>query len=380
MSKQGRVYRVGDGWGFDVDVGPGAVRNRKRKRGYSTKHEAVSAMEAERSRYSSIRNPTTLTVGDYLTGWVEDRYANGRIRASTTRGYRGMMDRAGEWFAGVRLDRLTAADLDRYYRHLLTTGGRDGRGRSARTVHQIHAVIKTALRDAVRKGLIGRNEAEMADPPKPSETPTSEMPIWTTEEAQAFLEAPWLPADRRILWATAFGTGLRRGELAGLYWRDIEENRITVRRSRTLGPMGRPYEAPPKSKNGYRTVPIHEALADRLRSWWALQAQVFTEAGLGPQYVFTNSTLGPWDPNGMTRKWQRDTRRAVSEGLVSRYMRLHDARHWYGTQLFAVGTDLPTIRDQMGHASAAFTASIYGHSDETRAKAAGEAVGALLWG
>jgi len=76
-SKQGRVYRVGDGWGFDVDVGPGAVRNRKRKRGYSTKHEAVSAMEAERSRYSSVRNPTTLTVGDYLTGWVEDRYANG---------------------------------------------------------------------------------------------------------------------------------------------------------------------------------------------------------------------------------------------------------------------------------------------------------------
>ncbi|MCH2434589.1 MAG: tyrosine-type recombinase/integrase [Acidimicrobiales bacterium] len=96
--------------------------------------------------------------------------------------------------------------------------------------------------------------------------------------------------------------------------------------------------------------------------------------------MFTNSTLGPWDPNGMTRMWQKDARRAVAKGLVSRYMRLHDARHWYGTQLFAVGTDLPTIRDQMGHASAAFTASIYGHSDETRAKAAGEAVGALLWG
>ena len=57
-----------------------------------------------------------------------------------------------------------------------------------------------------------------------------------------------------------------------------------------------------------------------------------------------------------------------------------DARHWYGTQLFAVGTDLPTIRDQMGHASAAFTASIYGHSDETRARTAAEKVGALLWG
>ena len=93
----------------------------------------------------------------------------------------------------------------------------------------------------------------------------------------------------------------------------------------------------------------------------------------------TFDAVGLLEGVGDSRFWAKDARRAIREGLVSGYMRLHDTRHWYGTQLFAVGTDLPTIRDQMGHASAAFTASIYGHSDETRARTAAEKVGALLW-
>ena len=116
-----------------------------------------------------------------------------------------------------------------------------------------------------------------------------------------------------------------------------------------------------------------------MEEWRTAQAEQLFEAGLGPQYVFTNSTLGPWDPGGITHFWSSDARQAIREGLVSVYMRLHDTRHWYGTQLFAVGTDLPTIRDQMGHASAAFTASTYGHSDAIRARTAAEKVGALLW-
>jgi len=61
-------------------------------------------------------------------------------------------------------------------------------------------------------------------------------------------------------------------------------------------------------------------------------------------------------------------------------MRLHDARHWYATQLVAAGTDLNTVADQLGHSSPAFTLAVYGHSDSTRARAAADAVGAVLWG
>ena len=61
-------------------------------------------------------------------------------------------------------------------------------------------------------------------------------------------------------------------------------------------------------------------------------------------------------------------------------MRLHDARHWYATQLVAAGTDLNMVADQLGHSSPAFTLAVYGHSDATRARAAADAVGAVLWG
>jgi len=182
---------------------------------------------------------------------------------------------------------------------------------------------------------------------------------------------------------------MRRGELAGLYWSDLDGDALSVRRSRnTIG--GTILEGPPKSDRGLRTVPIDATLAGLLRDWWIEQGNLLARADLGPQYVFTNSVLAPWDPDGITRFWREDATRAVTEGLVSRYMRLHDARHWYATQLVAAGTDLNTVADQLGHSSPAFTLAVYGHSDltrpdptrpdPTRARAAADAVGAVLWG
>ena len=104
------------------------------------------------------------------------------------------------------------------------------------------------------------------------------------------------------------------------------------------------------------------------------------QAGLGPQYVFTNARFGPWSPNGITTNWINDARRAVKEGTVSKYANLHKIRHWFGSNLFAVGTDLPTAKGLMGHHSASFTVDSYGHGDRTRSKDASHRVGGLIWG
>ncbi len=381
MSRQGRVYKRDDGtWAFDVEVNPpGAKRNRRRGRGFGTKGAAREAMETDRARFLDVRNPSRLTFGRYLIEWVDDQEVTGKIREGTAYGYRNKFRLVDEWFADVRLDRVTATDLDRFYRYLLTTGGLDGNGRSARTVHQIHRMAKTALKSAVRKGLLGRNPADFADPPKPSEAPQEKLSVWEPEEVIAFLGAPWLPDYRRIIWETAFGTGFRRSELAGLYWSDVDNEGITVRRARVSGRGGRPYEAPPKSRSGNRTVPIHEHLSRRLHEWRAIQAEQLFEAGFGPQYMFTNPRLGPWRPDSLSAAWSRDAHRAVIEGLVSQQTNLHNVRHWYGDNLFAVGTDLSTIKGQMGHSSATFTANVYGRYDQKRAKAAAEAVGGLIF-
>ena len=80
----------------------------------------------------------------------------------------------------------------------------------------------------------------------------------------------------------------------------------------------------------------------------------------------------------MTQAWAKDVKRAVDGGVVPARMRLHDCRHWHATQLVAAGVDLNTVADRLGHATAAFTLSVYGHSDAARDEAAAAAVESAL--
>ncbi len=139
-------------------------------------------------------------------------------------------------------------------------------------------------------------------------------------------------------------------------------------------------ENEPKSHKGIRSIRISQALQDTLRSWRAEQGQLSLRLGNRAEFVLTDALLTPWHPNAMTRIWITDSRRAVAEGLVSRRMRLHDCRHWHATQLVVAGVDLNTVEDRLGHATAGFTLSVYGHSDPERDKAAAAAIEAVLGG
>ena len=148
MSRQGRVYRHGAGWAFDVDVGPSTGhRTRKRERGFPTRREAVTALEAVRARFVDVTDPTTTDVASYLFDWVDRMAAAQTIRPSTADSYRRIVAVAADRLGTLRLDRLTAADLDSLYHWLLTTGGRTGVGRSPRTVRYFHTVLRKALAD-----------------------------------------------------------------------------------------------------------------------------------------------------------------------------------------------------------------------------------------
>ena len=383
MSRQGRVFKKGDGnWVYDVDLGPSSKdRRRVIRTNFPTRTAGLEALEEIKRTSRNARARSGQTVRQYLPRWAKDRFASGRIRESTARGYVANMAVTAEWFGDLPLSELRAPDLDAFYRHLSTTGGRDGTGRSPSTVNQFHRIIKTALNDAFRKGLIDRNEALNADPPRVARQRLDPDSLWNRDEVRAFLSSPWLPDNRRIAYTIAFATGLRAGELAGLYWTDIEDDAITVRRSRSNGFKGRVYEGYPKSAAAFRTIKMHPRPADLVRQWQESQAAEMLIKGLGPQYVLTNARLGPWNPNGLTRHWISDARRAVEEGRVSRYTNLHKVRHWFGTQLAGdPNTDLQSVKQVMGHHSASFTIDTYAHGDRDRAGRASERVGGQLWG
>ena len=377
-SDRGAVYRTDrHGWAFDVYVGPRQVR--KRRRGFTTRREAAAAAEAERSRYADVNDPTVLDLGTYLGEWVEQRAATDQIRETTAASYRWIVAQVAEALGTIRLDRLTAAHLDRYYHQQSTSGGRTGAGLSARTVRYYHTVIRKALADAVRKGMIPSNVADAADPPSAAAAKAPEPKVWTAEEARAFLSAAWIPEYRRVGWQLAFGTGMRRGELAGLLWSDVDGDQLHIRRTRTLVD-GRLVEGKPKTAKGYRTITISPELAAVLRRWRSSQVEVMMRAGIRCDHVLTDEESKPWHPDAMSKQWARDAAQAAAEGLVSKPMRLHDCRHWNATELLGNGIGANTVSDRLGHASPAFTLAVYGHSDQERDRQAAATIAGVLGG
>jgi integrase len=381
MSKQGRVYRHGDAWAFDIDVGPSTgQRNRKRGRGFSTKREATAASEAMRSRFVDVTDPTTVDLGTYLDEWLDQREASHAIAPTTVRGYRLHTRKAHELLPGIPLDQLTAANLDHAYRRLLTGDTIDGRRLSNRSVRAFYTTIHKALKDGVRKGMVSRNVAALSNPPSTlASSPKVKHNHWSIEEVQAFLAAGRLPAYRRAAWCLALGTGLRRAELCGLEWGDVDfdERTLTVERTRT--PVGHEViEGPPKTARGYRTMSISDELVTVLRRWKVTQGRLLLAAGRPQSQVLTNERLTPWHPSNVSSMWRSDADRAVREGIVAERMTLHGARRWNLTQQVSHGVDPLTVSKRAGHHSPAFTLAAYGYTDQDRDRAAAAVLGNVL--
>ena len=380
MSKQGRVFNTDNGWAFDIDVGPDTSgRSRKRQKGFTTKREAIEAMKATQDRYADISDPTKVDVSTYLGTWVHRRAANGAIRATTADSYQRNINLACGQIGHIKLERLTATDLDRFYQYLLTTGGRTGTGRSPRTVLYFHTIIRTALADAVRKGMLSRNVADVADSPSSSSARAPERRIWSAKEVRDFLSDDRLPHYRQIAWTLALSTGLRRGELAALTWSDIKGDQLSVVRTRSTA-NHEVVEGAPKTARGRRTLTISPDLVLVLKEWKKTQTELLLRSGIRQDYVLTNTTLSPWHPDALTRQWTRDAKEAVADGLVTFYIPLHNCRHWNATQLVAARVDLNTVADRLGHSTPAFTLATYGHSDPERDREAAIALGNALNG
>jgi integrase len=176
-----------------------------------------------------------------------------RVRPSTWLSYQRNLERHVIPALGkVELQRLTPAHLTGFYRSLLTGGRLDGRGGlSAKSVKNIHGALHPALKDAVRWGYVARNVADAADPPK---VITPEMQVWSPTQLRIFLT--YVRDDRLYAaWMLFATTGMRRGEVAGLRWVDVDlaAGRVTPRKPR-VEVNYRVHVSEPKTAKGKRSL------------------------------------------------------------------------------------------------------------------------------
>ena len=344
------------------------------KKRYHSESVKGTMADAERRLTEILREMDTgsppsssgrVTVGEYLEGWLRDPMEF-RVRSRTLEGYREhvrgkIIPRMG----GVLLNRLTAFQVQEMESGLLRDGGRDGRGLSPRTVLQTHRILSGALTHALRMGLVSRNVALAVEPPRFSRY---EVRTLTWEEAVRFLSTVVDPLLRAVF-LLALQTGLRRSELLGLQWRDVDlpGRSLSVRRGLIKLSSGELEVTEPKSGRGRVVTLVDDSVV-------ALESMVALGVGNG-NFIFCRSGGAPLDPAWVTRAFRRSALRAGLDGL-----RFHDLRHTHATLLLAEGVHPKVVSERLGHSSIAITVDTYSHVQPTVQREASERFGAAWSG
>ena len=265
------------------------------------------------------------------------------LRKSTMKDYEGMLRvHLVPFFGGKALDRITPVEVEEYIRVKL----RDGKSR--KTIDHHLGLLSAMFRFAIKRGLARINPVDAAERPRQQRT-DADIRYLAVEELEAVLRAT--PADdlgrvERVLYLTAAMTGMRRGELVALRWRDVDWTSavIRVRRSYGDGEFG-----PPKSRRSSRAVPMCDRVGQELERLYEeslFQGDddlVFCHPGLGSVY----------DPSKLRKRFAEACTRA---GV--RPARFHDLRHTFGTHMAGAGAPLRAVQEWMGHSDYR-TTSIY---------------------
>ena len=376
---RGHVQKRGKTWSFVIYLGRDADGKKKYKwvGGHDTKREAEDALvEAlERLRTGMWTDPGRTTVGDFLEQWLQAMEPT--VRDNTLRSYREMIEywvipRVGT----LKLAHLNAAHLRTLQAELLASGRVDGKGGlSAQSVLKCHRTLKHAFKDAVRWGLLPRNPVDLIDAPRVAQAETT---AWTADEARRFLEG--VATDRlAAMWVLFVTSGMRRGEMAGLKWTDLDFERGVLVVQRAVISAGKGTEvAEPKTRRSRRAVPLDVMTLDALQVH--RRAQLAERLKLGEMWIdsgrmFCGLTGEPLHPDTVSKEFAKIVRTVDVPRI-----RLHDLRHTSATVAMEAGVHPKIVSERLGHSTVSITLDLYSHATPSLQTDAADQIGAAVFG
>lgn len=354
--RSGHVYRrrTTDGgwssWYAVVDTDPhDDGRRRQVTRSFTTRAEAYAWLASQ-----PIGGKAGVTLGGWLQQWLDGQE---HLRPSTRASYRGHIDKhLTPLLGGMPVAMLTAENVRGLHAALRQQGV------SAATTRRIHATLSSALSAAVREGVIPGNPAALVTLPRGN---AYRADVWDAGEAARFLHT--VRGDALYpLWRLALLTGMRRGELLGLTWDDVDltTGTLTVRQTR-VAVAGQVVTGPPKSRRGVRAIAVDPATVAVLNA--------YRVRGPRTGVVFHDGNGRPLRPGDVSRRFADLVERA---GLPR--IRLHDLRHTSASLGLAAGEPLKALSARLGHSSITVTADTYLAVPDALARASASALARTL--
>ncbi len=353
---RGYIRKKGEhSWQITLDTGTGP--NGERRRAYETVrggkkdaqrrlHELLVSLE--KGVYSSAGR---VTMEEYFGRWLKD-YVQPNLSPRTTEGYEYICN---HYFlpclGNIKLSGLKPEHLQHYYSEKLSSG------LSAQTVRHHHACIHRALQTAVEWGLLARNPADAAKPPR---VQAPEMQTWDEGDIAVFLEAT-RQTPYFALFHTALFTGMRRSELLALRWCDLDLLlcQLYVTRSLHVLKGGRVVIRQPKSAKGKRMIALSPLIVSVLREHQEkqrLERAMLGKSLMDDELVFSDIAGKPLLPNTVTHAWIKLVRR-----MDIKPIRFHDARHSHASIMLKQGVHPKIVQERLGHASIQVTLDTYSH-------------------
>lgn len=369
----GAIYqRASDGrWTAAVEA-PQVSGKRRRKTVYGTTRAEVAGklrdLHVAQAQGQDL-GQRTRTLRAWLEEWADTRRPD--LRYSTMRSYDWLIaSHIVPVLGKKRLDRLTASDVSGLIMAKRAT-------LSPTTVGHILRLLRTALTDAERHGLVNRNVADAVRPPKPAKVVHRAL---TAAEARHLL-AVSRPHRLHALFAATLFLALRRSEVLGLCWEDVHLDAanpsLFIRHGlhRTKDGL---VLLPPKTAESRATLPLPPPLVRVLTAHRKRQARerlVMGSRWPGSDFVFTSSTGGPIDPRNLDRQWAKIRK---SAGLP--HMRFHDLRGGCATLLASLGVHPRVIMRMMRHTTVAMSMEVYASVAPAMEREACDSLSDLLFG
>lgn len=299
----------------------------------------------------TFMKPGKTTLAEYLERWLRD-YVRPNLAPRTAEGYEHICRRhIIPALGNITLTGLKPEHIQHYQSEKLLGG------LSHQTIRHHHMALHRALQMAMEWGMLTRNPADAIHPPRAQ---VIEMQTWDEDEIITFLEAA-RSTPYFALFHTALFTGMRRSELLGLRWCDLDLLlcKAYVTRSLHVQKGGQVIIRQPKTTKGKRMIDLSPLAASILRDHQEKQALDRTMFGIplkDDDYVFSDLEGKPLLPNTITHAWIKLVKR-----IGIKPIRLHDARHSHASLMLKQGAHPKVVQERLGHASIQVTLDIYSH-------------------